>query len=95
MRSLSKKGYIRPRNQAEPISPEEEHLLWTSSFSGRENLQQLLNTVVYLLRLHLALHAVIEHKQLKLGENGQIQILFDEHLKLKYMLYKENASKNH
>lgn len=51
----------------------------------------MLNTLVYMLGLHFAL-PVQEHKNLRV--DSKIKVCYNETLKLKYLLYTENASKN-
>lgn len=92
MKKLAKLGVNRARNQAKPISEEDEERLWLEGLLGNSSPEVLLNTIVYLFGVHFAMRAVQEHKDLK--ANSQVQVLFDEKLKLKYLLYTENSSKN-
>ncbi len=87
MKGLSKEGYVRCKQQAEPISEEEEEKLWTERLLGDQSPKVLLSTIVYLFGVHFALGAVQEHKRLKVD---QIQILYDQRLRLKYLKYTES-----
>ena len=54
-------------------------------------LRKLVNTLVYLNGIHFALHAADEHKSL--CADCSFEVLFDEKVGLKYLLYKELTSK--
>ncbi len=69
--------------------------MWESGILGESNPEQLLNTVIFLLGIHLSLHAVDEHKSLKLGCYSPIKVKFDKKLNCKYLEYVEQRSKNH
>ena len=47
MKRLQAKGLGSKQRQAEPITEEEEDLLWEKGLLGDHNPQALLNTVIY------------------------------------------------
>ncbi len=67
MKSLSYMGYITKKEKALLFTLSEEEQMWASGILGQDNLEQLLNTLMYLLGVHLSLQAVDEHKALKVG----------------------------
>lgn len=68
--------------------------MWSSGVLGESNPEQLLNTVIYLLGVHLSLCAVDKHKALKMGYYLQIKCFFDEDLDSHFLQYMEVHSKN-
>lgn len=83
------------KEKAEPFSISDEEQMWRNNILGESNLEQLLNTIIYLLGVHLSLHAVDEHKALKTGYFSQIKVKFDEHVDAHFLEYQEVRSKNH
>ena len=65
MKELSAQGFVTKKKQAIPISVQEEDKMWQENILGDDNPETLLNTLIYLLGIHLALHSVQEHKDLK------------------------------
>ena len=53
-----------------------------------------MNTLLYLLGIHFALHAIDEHKALHTGAYSQLKVCFDHKNDSKYLLYKEYSAKN-
>ncbi len=95
MKSLSKVGKITKKEKAEPFTLEEENYMWDSGVLGQDNPEQLLNTLLYILGVHLSLHAVEEHKGLKTGYYSQIKVKYDKQRECKFLEYTESRSKNH
>ena len=91
MKDLSKQGKVAPCEKAEPISSDEQELIWKNKVLRDSSPVQLINTIIYLNGVHFALHAAEEHKNLKV--NCQFQVLFDTQVHLKYLHYKEMTSK--
>ena len=52
------------KKQAEPISIEEENLLWERGLLGEDKPQALLDTIFFLCGIHFALHSGEEHPSL-------------------------------
>ncbi len=83
------------KEKAEPFSMSDEEKMWKDNVLGESNPEQLLNTVIYLLGVHLSLCADDEHKALKTGYFSQIKVKFDEHVNAHFLEYQEVHSKNH
>ena len=71
MKQLSKHSVVRERQQAKPITIEEENAMWELGVLGDETPEKLFNTLLYLISLYFALHACDKHKSLKTGTFGQ------------------------
>ncbi len=95
MKLLSKIGLAARKEKAQPFSLEEEEHMWYSGILGESSPEQLLNTVIFLLGIHLSLHAVDKHKALKTRCYSQIKVKFNEKLNCKFLEYTEQCSKNH
>ena len=91
MKDLSKIGKIAPREKAQPISVNEEDIMWEKGILGDESPEKLVDTMLYLIGVHFALRAAEEHKSLKI--DCQFKVLYDEEVGLKYLDYKECTSK--
>ncbi len=48
--------------------------MWHDNILGDDCPETLLNMLIYLLGVHLALHGVQEHKDLKVGAYSQLQV---------------------
>ena len=80
---------VRPK-RAEPITVNEENLMWEKGLLGSHSPQVLLHTMVYLCGLNFALRSGQEHRDLQLS---QIELV--EHTdQPPYLVYTENISKN-
>ena len=78
MKSRHECGIGHKVRQAEILSLSDEEILWSMGLLGSSNPQVLLNTLVYLLGLHCALHAGKEHRVLRsLPFNSQFEFLVD------------------
>ena len=69
---------VRMKRKSDAISFETENILWDSGAFGCSNSQQLIDTLIYNLGLHLALRACSEHRNLEFGENSQITLQTSE-----------------
>ncbi len=75
---------------SEPISFDQEEVLWKSGMLGEQNPDQLRCTVLYLIGLSFALHGGDEHHCFRCpGYNPQINVLTDEK-GVKYLSYTED-----
>ena len=90
---LQAKGLGSKQRQAEPITEEEEDLLWEKGLLGDYNPQALLNTVIYMNGLFFALHSGNEQHSLRFSPS-QIQVVMRDGER-PYLLYTEDCSKNH
>lgn len=90
-RESSKSGANCSVRQAEPISFEEEELLWSRGYLGDKDPKTLVNTLVYLNGLHFALRSGQEHRSLTVD---QIKIIEPTTENKYYVLhYTETVSK--
>ena len=79
------------RQSSEVISMAHENKMFESGVLGESNPQQLLDTVIYMLGLHLALRGGIEHCKLRRpGFNSQINVELDENSGREVMIYCED-----
>ena len=69
--------------------------MWQTGLLGDDTREKLVNTLLYLIRLHFALHACDEHKALKVGSFGNFKIKVDYDTNMHYLEYTEHQSKNH
>ncbi len=61
--------------------------MWRENILGDNSPEMLLNILIYLLGVHLALHGVQEHKDLKVGAYSQLHVDFDPETDSKYLYY--------
>ena len=90
MKKLRSQGLGTDIRQAEPISAEEEELLWQCGALGGQNPQSLVDSMLYMCGLYFALRSGQEDKNLQLS---QIK-LFEPVGGRAYLQYTENVSKN-
>ena len=90
MKRLWSLGLGVKKKQAEPITVEEENLLWDKVLLGEENPQALLDTILFLCEIHFALRSGEEHRSLQLS---QFELVVPEE-GYAYLIYTENFSKN-
>ena len=65
MKKLKSEGIGNTKRQAEPISLEDEELLWTTGQLGMHTPQALLDTMFYLIGVSFGLRGGQEHRQLR------------------------------
>ena len=92
MKRLKASGIGSQKRQAEPLSLEEEELLWEKGVLGDHSPQALLNTVFFFNGIHFALRSGDEHRRLRHGDS-QIQVV-EKPGERSYLLYVEDVSKN-
>ncbi len=95
MKQLSKDRIIRQKNQAQPISLEQEDHMWRSGILGNDTPEKLVNTLLYLVSVHFALHVCDEHKALKVGAFSQLKIKVNPKTNLWFLEYNKHRAKNH
>ena len=93
MKRLQQKGLGSKKQQAEPITEQEEELLWSKGLLGEDSPQVLLNTMVYMIGLYFALRSGKEHRELRFSPS-QIELV-ERDGERPYLLYTEDQSKNH
>ena len=76
--------------RAEPISIQEENLLWEKGLLGNDSPQVLLDTMIFLCGLYLSLRSGKEHRDLAWD---QIELVEPPDAP-PFLLYTENVSKN-
>ncbi len=92
MKRLKKTGKGSQKRQAEPLSIEEEELLWEKGVLGSDTPQALLNTVFYFNGVCFALRSGDEHRRLR-HKNSQIRVIEKTGERVQ-LVYTEDASKN-
>jgi hypothetical protein len=74
MKKLARDGLVVPTKRSGVITYEMESELWDSAVLGDGNPQQLLDTMIFMLGLHLSLRACQEHRSLSYGEGGALEL---------------------
>ena len=93
MKRLQSMGLGSPHKQAEPLSVEEEELLWEKKILGECSPESLLKTMIFQNGLYLALRSGSEHRNLR-SNPCQIQVI-EKKGERTYLQYTEDLSKNH
>ena len=92
MKCLQGLGIGSKRRQAEPLTVEEEELLWQKGLLGSNSPQTLLDTILFMNGMYFALRSGSEHRQLR---NDPCQIeLVEREGERSYLRYTEYVSKN-
>ena len=92
MKRLKRAGMGSRKRQAEPLTPEEEELLWEKRILGDHSPQALLNSVFFFNGVCFALRSGDEHRRLRFKE-CQIQVV-EKPGECAYLMYTEDSSKN-
>lgn len=90
MKFLAREGNVKPKRRADIISRDMEDQLWSTGLLGSDSPKKLLETLIYLLGLHLGLRACSEHKALEYER--QIKLVVTNGVE--YLEYVEGVSKN-
>jgi hypothetical protein len=90
MKRLRSMGLGVRKKQAEPISIQEEDLLWEKGCLGDQDPHTLLDTMLFLCGLHFALRSGEEHRSLR---TSHFEIKQDKNGS-ECLVYTENTSKN-
>ena len=93
MKRLQAAGIGIIQKKAEPITFEEEEILWEKGILGDATPQSLLDTMLYMNGLYFALRGGKEHRILR-HKPSQIQLI-EKHGERPYLMYTEDLSKNH
>ena len=89
MKRLQGQGVGSKRRQAEPITQEEEEVLWKKGMLGQDTGRALVDTMLYMCGTYFALRSGQEHRALRFSP-PQIE-LFGEKA---FLRYTEDVSKN-
>ena len=92
MKRLQRSGLGSKRRQAEPLTIDEEELLWTKGLLGSNSPQTLVDTIFFMNGIYFALRSGAEHRQLR-HDPCQIE-LFERSGERSYLKYTEDLSKN-
>ena len=65
MKRLQQEGLGFASRKAEPLTEEEEELLWTKGLLGKHSPQTLLDTIIFMNGVYFALRSGKEHRQLR------------------------------
>ena len=92
MKRLQSSGLGSRKRKAEPLSLEEEELLWRKGLLGDGNPQALVDTMVVMNGIYFALRSGSEHRQLR-SDPCQIKLV-ERPGHRSYLEYTEDVSKN-
>ena len=92
MKRLQQLGLGSKRRQGEPLTLEEEVLLWKKGLLGSSNPQSLLDTMLFMNGIYFALRSGAEHRQLRY-DPCQIELV-ERCGARTYLKYTEDVSKN-
>ena len=93
MKRLRKAGIKTKGLKAEPLSLDEEELLWKRGILGDHSPDALLNTVFFQIGINFSLRSGAEHRALRHRENCQI-VVVEPTGQRPYLHYTEDCSKN-
>lgn len=93
MTESADEGLIAGTNASEPISQDEEDLLFESGILGSSSTKHILNTAIYLLAVHTSVRGGAELRNLKAGENSQFRLQHQDGEEV--LIYKETKAKNY
>ena len=92
MKRLQAAGIGTKKKQAEPLTVEEEEILWQRGLLGDETPQALLDAIIFMNGLYFALRSGKEHRQLRFTPS-QIELV-ERPGERPYLIYREDISKN-
>lgn len=92
MKRLQRKGLGSCRKQAEPLTEQEEEILWQKGYLGDHSPQALVTTMIFMCGLYFALRSGAEHRNLR--HNPSQITLFEPPDQRAYLRYVEDVSKN-
>jgi hypothetical protein len=93
MKLSAQRGSVKPTKRAATVTYNIEAEMWENGTFGVSNPQQLIDSLIYHLGLHLALRARQEHRDLIYGDGSQLELQRcpDDSERLKYV---ERVSKS-
>ena len=92
MKRLQQLGIGSKKKQAEPLTDEEEEVLWQKGLLGDHTPKALVNTMVFMNGLYFALRSGKEHRELRFNPS-QISLV-ERTGERPYLEYTEDGSKN-
>ena len=93
MKRLQRAGLGSKKKKAEPLTAEEEELLWTKGLLGSGSPQALIDTIMVVMNgVYFALRSGSEHCQLR-SDPCQIKVV-ENSGESSYLVYTEDISKN-
>ena len=92
MKRLQSNGVGSKRRQAEPLTEEEEEILWQKGLLGDSSPQTLLDTMLFMHGLYFALRSGKEHRQLRF-KPCQVELI-ERPGERAYLQYFEDISKS-
>ena len=93
MKRLQSSGLGSGQRKAEPITYDEEEIMWEKGILGDHSPQSLIDTMFYMNGLYFALRGGKEHRNLRY-EASQITLI-EKPGDRSYLQYHEDVSKNH
>ena len=93
MKRLQASGIGIVQQKAEPITFQEEEILWQKQILDDSSPQSLLNTMLYMNGLYFALRGGKEHRNLR-HKPSQIKLI-EKPGERSYLMVAEDMSKNH
>ena len=93
MKRVQSLGIGTKKRQAEPLTDEEEELLWQTGQLGDHSSQTLVDTMVFMNGVYFALRSGAEHRNLR-HDPPQIELV-ERPGERAYLKYTEDISKNH
>ena len=93
MKRLQASGIGTAQRKAQPITFEDEEILWRKKILGDSTPQSLLDTMLYMNGLYFALRGGKEHRNLR-HKPSQIHLI-EKPGERPYLMYVEDVSKNH
>ena len=92
MKRLQRKGLGSKRKQAEPLTEDEEEMLWKTGQLGDHTPQALVDTMLVMCGIYFALRSGQEHQVLRFNP-PQIELIEKPGERL-FLKYTEEVSKN-
>lgn len=93
MKFSARQGTVKPTKRSGVVTRDQEEAMWVSGCFGWSSPQQLVDSLIYHLGLHLALRAVKEHRDLEYGPNSQL-VLKVNSAGDEFICYTERSSKS-
>ena len=93
IKRLQTSGIGTAQRKAQPITFEDEEILWRKKILGDSTPQSLLDTMLYMNGLYFALRGGKEHRNLR-HKPSQIHLI-EKPGERPYLMYVEDVSKNH